>query len=308
MKINRRDGVALILTIFVISVLSAVVLEFSDESMQETILSAYSRDSALTLEICRSLIDIERARLEDDENRNMDSFKEEWAEMDILGELMELPEGCFMTMTVQDEQGKLNINMLLDPHGKDNKERIEQFSRFMDILKLDKKLLNALLDWLDPDDIERLDGAEDFYYSSLPIPYSCGNQRFLTPFQIFLVKGFEKLYENLLDYITIYSDGKININTAPKEVLMSLSDRIDESIAKNILEYREDKEFEDINELKEVPGIDSSLFSEIRPYITVKSNTFSLIAKSRCKDTENIIRAVLKRKNKGSDILYWRVM
>lgn len=62
-------------------------------------------------------------------------------------------------------------------------------------------------------------------------------------------------------------DKKISINTATKEELMTLSG-IGESKADAIIEYRKNKQFETIEEIKEVSGIGDSLFEKIKDFIT----------------------------------------
>lgn len=73
---------------------------------------------------------------------------------------------------------------------------------------------------------------------------------------------------NTSENIDIASE-KININTASKEILMTLS-KIGESKAKAIIEYREKNGgFKTIEEIKNVNGIGDSLFETIKEYITV---------------------------------------
>lgn len=60
----------------------------------------------------------------------------------------------------------------------------------------------------------------------------------------------------------------ISINTATQEELMTLSG-IGESKAKAIIEYRNKKKFETIEELKEISGIGDSIFEKIKDNITI---------------------------------------
>ncbi len=62
---------------------------------------------------------------------------------------------------------------------------------------------------------------------------------------------------------------KVNINTATKEVLMTLSG-IGESKANNIINYRETNgNFKNIEELKNVTGIGEAIFAQIKENITI---------------------------------------
>ncbi len=61
---------------------------------------------------------------------------------------------------------------------------------------------------------------------------------------------------------------KVNINTATKEELMTLSG-IGEAKALSIIEYRENTPFKTIEDLKNISGIGDSIFTEIKDFITV---------------------------------------
>jgi comEA protein len=70
------------------------------------------------------------------------------------------------------------------------------------------------------------------------------------------------------DSIVIPENEKVNINTATKEELMTLSG-IGSVMADNIIRYREENNgFLSIDELKEVSGIGKKTFQKLRPYIT----------------------------------------
>ena len=88
--------------------------------------------------------------------------------------------------------------------------------------------------------------------------------------------------EVLADEMTIYiptlseetileqeDDGKVNINKASKEELMSLPG-VGETKAKSIIEYRNDHgAFESIEEIKEISGIKDGLYEKIKDLIKI---------------------------------------
>jgi general secretion pathway protein K len=175
--------------------------------------------------------------------------------------------------------------------------------------------VSALLDWLDADDVTRLDGAENLYYQGLAHPYECGNGPFLTIGQIHLVKGLNKgdpagkgTGKGLQDALTIYSDGKININTAPRAVLQGLDNEIDGALADAIIEYRKNDDFVTINDLRNVPGMHDQLLGRIRSLISVKSAAFSIEAEGKANGAVARITAVLQRKGEETTLLYWKVL
>lgn len=63
-------------------------------------------------------------------------------------------------------------------------------------------------------------------------------------------------------------DGKININTASKDELDNL-EGIGESIAQRIIDYRNERPFKTIYDLKKVSGIGDKTFKKIEDLITV---------------------------------------
>ena len=85
-----------------------------------------------------------------------------------------------------------------------------------------------------------------------------------------LLEEEDKIFIESIDEINIKKEiMKIDINTASKEDLMTLSG-IGESISENILEYREKNEFKEIEDIKNVNGIGESKFNIIKENIKVK--------------------------------------
>ena len=69
---------------------------------------------------------------------------------------------------------------------------------------------------------------------------------------------------------TTYSDGKVNINTAGLEELMTLKG-VGESRARAIIEYREQQgSFETPEDIMNISGIKEGVFSKIKDQIAVR--------------------------------------
>ncbi|MFA5084875.1 MAG: hypothetical protein WC482_00745 [Candidatus Omnitrophota bacterium] len=66
-------------------------------------------------------------------------------------------------------------------------------------------------------------GAWDDDYESLTHPYKCKHADFSVIEELMLVKGMTpELFESVKDYLTVYGqDGKININTATRKVMLA---------------------------------------------------------------------------------------
>lgn len=102
-----------------------------------------------------------------------------------------------------------------------------------------QELAASIVDWRDNDSELSipLGSAEDAYYRSLRYPYEAKDADFEALDELLLVKGMTpESFEKLKGYITIYGEGRVNINTAPKVVLLALGFR--EPLADAILSFR----------------------------------------------------------------------
>ena len=311
--LKTERGTALVLTLLVIITLAGLTLGFSGESGVELTLAGYAKDGTRAYQLARSGVEIALELLARDEDFKMDTFNEDWRKfgsVPLAGGLAE--EGVSFYGGMVDENSKININLLRNSQGEIDEKREAQMRRLFIALGAKEERLNPVLDWLDADDIERQDGAEGYFYQNLEEPYECANGPFLTVGQVFLVRGmreFERFGEKkLIDFLTIHSDGKININTAPKEVLESLGESMDSTLAAAIVEYRKEENFESIEDLSKVPGMEGEVLAEIGEWITVKSSTFSIEAHVNCNGAVASIKTVAKRQGNKAKLIYWQVL
>ncbi|MHB8880243.1 MAG: type II secretion system minor pseudopilin [Thermodesulfovibrionales bacterium] len=130
----------------------------------------------------------------------------------------------YFSVRIIDEGGKVDINRTPDVI-------LRNLLRNRGLKQDDADMIvDAIMDWRDADDLHRINGAESDYYMSLPNPYKARNADFETLEELLLVKGVtaEILYggagtKGLFDLLTINSrTGKVNLNSAPREVLMAV--------------------------------------------------------------------------------------
>jgi len=311
--------VALVLALAVIALLVSLGVDFSYTMMVDLTLAANLRDGQKAFYAARSGVELARHLLQKDDPA-FDALDEDWALLsEHPGFLSDDDEGKFK-VTIEDEAAKIPINRLITGD-KDNK-KIDlvvraQLERLFAVLELDPQLIDPIIDWLNPGNNPQPFGAKDAYYQSLPTPYHCKNGPLDALEELLLVKGMTKeiLYgadekKGLIHFLTLFSDGKININTAPVEVIQSLSDKIDSVTAQAIIDYRQKNPFQEIkyDDIKSLPGMTLEIFNDIKDQCDVKSSTFSLHVEGQVRDIKKVIYTVLKREEKkGTKPIFWRV-
>ncbi|MFH0753700.1 MAG: hypothetical protein V2A70_03965 [Candidatus Omnitrophota bacterium] len=132
-----------------------------------------------------------------------------------------------------DEQSKLNLNTA-------SRECIQ---RLMEGVlgwggAQAKELADALADWRDYGKHQSEGFFSDDYYKSLEFPYGMKDDPFERIDELLLVKGIDsKIYEAIFPFVTVYGDGRVNINTASSKVLMALG--LESAVAQKILRVRQ---------------------------------------------------------------------
>ncbi len=213
-----------------------------------------------------------------------------------------LPSEEEVEVIVEDEQARINLNRLIYPNGMDNRRMIALAKRLCKVVGVDDTVIDRFADWIDRDSVERLPGSEE----------GARNGPFYSPEELRYVRGVqEEALQRLLPFVTVYPDGtaeadRVNINTAPREVLLSLHPSITETMVDDIINHRASSPFQDVSEIKRVGGIEP-LYPEISPLITVKSRFFKLKVVSK---REGLTAEVVERVaiSGGPRILFYRVI
>jgi general secretion pathway protein K len=134
-----------------------------------------------------------------------------------------LGEGEF-SYRLTDEQARINVNTV-------QPDRFDRLLQAMGLEKRDRDVVNdSLQDWRDPNEEHRLNGAEsDDYYLKLPVPYRSRNANLESVTELLQIRGVTPALFNgaerqpaLVDFVTVRTQGQVNINTAGDVVLRAM--------------------------------------------------------------------------------------
>jgi general secretion pathway protein K len=307
-RLKNESGFALILTLVVTALMVAVVVEMIHQVYVDTSLSRGFRDGQQASILAESGVTGGAKLLQMGlSGRNYTSLSDRWATPLKLDD-----EVGSLEITVSEESGKININGLVQQNGEYAIHTHEALQRLGTRLQLPGDPWAAIADWIDSDDIPRSGGAESSFYRALKPAYSARNGKLMTLTELSLVKGVTpEVLGKLRPYLTTFSDQAnsplptININTAPKEILAALDDRIDDRMAERIVLERSLQPFKSTGELSRVPGLDT-IATGLGGWITVKGNLFKITSVARVKDSGRTVEAVVRLSGGAYDVLSWQ--
>ncbi|HUE38678.1 MAG TPA: type II secretion system minor pseudopilin GspK [Candidatus Binatia bacterium] len=316
----RQSGVALLLTLLVVTLLTIVVIEFTystevEAHLTRNALSAlqarYLARAGLTLAETVLKLDIKEKTANPPLRPNADSLLDAWAQPfpprpmgDGVG------DGGFR---IDDESSRFNVNALVLRPGVNPvmlEARKNVFQGILAALGIDVNLLFPLLDWLDPDDeVTGKNGAEKDYYLALTPPYEPRNGRALSFDELRLIRGFEELtreqWTALRTVLTVLPNEElqINLNTASELLLTGMLGAVDAAAAaKAIIARREQNPFVNATDLNEIPGW-SQLPAQVRGNFTEHSAYFTIHAVGVAANVSRGLAVLERRSGQRLDVL-----
>ena len=235
-RAERGDqGVALMIVLLFILLLSVIVTEFAYEIQVEASLATNTNRDAQAYIAAKSAVasgmGLLRADLMADaimnnsqtgtynprqqaQQQNRNSQSQQYAGQEGMGDYDGLTDvwaqgvpnqmlnDATMQCTITDEYGKLNLNALITEDGQENETLVTALRTLFANLGLEKDPTDAILDWLDSDDDPRPDGAESDVYEGLETPYSCKNGQMNSIEELLLIADIPaEFYFDALIYV-----------------------------------------------------------------------------------------------------------
>ena len=354
--LQNNRGIALILTILVVSLIVAFTIQFNRTMRTHVMSSAANENQLKALYTAKSGISCALAMLREYASPEVTTLFElksklnqEGTEIEeICDELEELSpcslgkfkllENC--EFEIIDECGKIQLNSLPEMEaklGKTGKTQVESLlKRYLGEFGLKSAYYEdtsppwyTILNWIDTDENNRGVGFDFSEDNSKNGPlYSLNELRLiegLRPESLSKViesdddmleeeaySSVSDLFDDIIEHLTVFvaTDGKININTASLEVLMSLHEGMNEDMAAEIKAYRCGKAvnsaaLESPTWYRNDAHVDIDISKEL---ITTTSNIFRIDSTGSFGDLKKRIVAVVKRQDeKEFQILSWKI-
>jgi general secretion pathway protein K len=308
MPFRNERGIALLLTLVILVLLTAIIVEFDYGTKVNLITAGNFRDEVQAIYLAKSGVAAARAALKDDalHHNADDDLTELWAQP-----IPAYPVGeGTVSIEITDESGKIDINRLGNKSPQVQNETKALLTRLLIVLELDRNMIDPIVqatqNWVNPDSTS--DCPEEYYYEQQNPPYRCKKGPMDTLSELLLVRGITpEIYKKIRPYLTIVSSQihPININTADLPVLQALSDEITPDTAACIQTGRP------------YTVVNTSIWTacptgclsdpSCRNPLGVSSFYFSARSHATMHDTEKIITALIQRQGSKTILLSWQI-
>jgi general secretion pathway protein K len=297
---SSEKGMVLVLTLAILVLITAMVTEFSYGVYIATSALSNWKDSQRLSFIVKSGITLAVKTISDIPDEQLFRFP---GRLEIpVEKSVEGFEGG-LVIEVEDENGKFNLNSIRST------KVCDSFRRLLNNLELDAVIADRVLDWIDTDNVpnkgflDSEEGAKNGFFDSTD--------------ELLCIKGIDsKTYEKLLPYVTVYgvrgepNDARININTAPVPVIMSLDPGITKELAERVVEYRKLNPFKAPGELTKV-GFDGALINSMSDMIitdTASAGAFNFRIRSIAEESriKRVIETVVEKRGRTVGVKYWK--
>lgn len=328
-----QEGAALIVSIWVILILSLLISSMAYDMQVEANVAAFMRKRTKSQYLARAGMEWTMAVLTRKVTENQDEELVLEPDQDeqlvvasinlsrgvgVSGIEKELGDGKFI-VDIVPEESRRNVNVLTE----------EDWEEVLDQAGVENtrwpELIDSFMDWIDENDTYRLNGAEsdDAFYQEAE--YEVKNAPLDTVDELQMIKGFDDAilyggpskeddsvqYQGIAGWLTTWGDGKVNVNTASREVLLTLPN-IEEDVIDRILEFRtgldaeantKDDGFRDIEDVIQKTG----LAAELGNLITTTERKFlRVVSIGEVDGVRNGVWAVLQANEGKITPVFWR--
>lgn len=312
-----QEGAALVMVLVIVALIAGLVLEAQIAARAALRAEQQALVRSRLHEAAAGAAYAALQRLADDPDLRLDHTNETWAATEEATD----PAGVSTRVNVTDEDRYVNLNRLAaaDEGGRPAADVLMDIMTLCgDFAPVDR--VESLASWMDPDD----DGfAESALYRERTPPYQAANRPLYAWSELAWVNGFSRAYfarhehmsrretfnADLVDCVTVApgadnAHAKVNVNTAPADVLLGVLGLPYDGIVRTILAARATEPLGSIEPL--LAAADPVLAEFARAWLGVKSGLFLVDAQAYGEGQSERLRALARRGPEGTvDVLQW---
>ena len=213
---------------------------------------------------------------------------------------------------ITGEGGRLNLNWLV---AGENPQRLELLRRFLESKGIDLNerdhMIDCLLDWVDPDNLVRLNGAETTEN------YKPANHLFTRLDDLRKVKGWGEFTSNpgWDDYFTVNSTGPIDLAWASRDILVALPGMTPE-IVDRFLKVRsgedgidgtaDDPPFKSLEDVRIALGLNPEQFKQFTGLVSFRDPVLRVVSVGKSGDVTRVVQIVFRKTGGVPQLITWK--
>jgi general secretion pathway protein K len=213
---------------------------------------------------------------------------------------------------ITGEGGRLNLNWAI---AGENPARLELLRRYLETQGIDlnerDRMIDCLLDWVDPDNLVRLNGAEtDGDY--LPT-----NTLLARVDDLKRIRGWEEFVARP-DWdagLTVNSTGPIDLAWAPRELLLALPG-LNEGMVDQFLAQRagpdgidgtdDDAQFKSVEDVRIALGFSTEQFKQLAPLVGFRDQVVRIISVGKSGNVTRVVQMVVRKAANTPQLISWK--
>lgn len=232
----------------------------------------------------------------------------------LIYEPADLDEGY--NVVIRSEASRINLNYVIRRRDKLLLKNL--FNHWLDDDEKATELADAMVDWVDKDDVVNLNGAENEWYEAQGFEGRPFNRNFQSLEEVRLVKGFnevEALDPNWKEWFTLYSEGAIDIHEAGAEVLSVVAETELDNAEEFVQNIKGEDDLlgttDDVRHASVALALDSLESEQINRRLILnrfilQGATLRVESEGRSGDFRNKIQAVIRRRGDVPRVLYYQ--
>ena len=293
-----RRGAAMLLAMWALFVLSGAVLVWASYIRQTIAVSGENYNDTEARTMAHSGIALALHPLVNKETPalTMDSEKDPGFRVRIIS-----------------EGAKLNVNFLF---GGEDPRKLDIFRRWLELRGIEfqdrERMMDCMLDWLDADNVKRLNGQEDG-----PGYHPPNRGQFLSVEEIAEVAGTEPLTSQAgwKNDLTVYSQGPIDLTSADSTVLRLLPGVGDAAI-EAFLQWRrggdgidgtlDDPQIQKLEQVQAFLGLNKTQWNALGGMIMLRDSTWQIISEGWSGKVVRQVKVVVRKGSQNPQVLSWK--